>query len=243
MKKVILFFIFLVLMSPVFADVEEISNYKMTVDLTKNPTHITNVITIKNIAKYPIVPGIGELRLQKEESKKIFIIPIPSTNEKKPVKIENLKGYYIIGNQKYPMDVNVTYKDRYTVIEYQIWEPIESGKNITLVIEYDANIVANGILFKTVSIPVGCDLNVRKFNINFKSPYHLTYQEPDGKNFQIPKDTLFIFKAEFSVLPLPKLPTYGYILFWLTILVIFVITIVYIELRLKNRKKEENKNK
>ncbi|XRP96928.1 hypothetical protein ACO3UB_08285 [Methanocaldococcus sp. 16A] len=235
MKKVIVFFIFLVLMSPVFADVEEISNYEMTVDLIKNPTHITNVITIKNIVKYPIVPGIGELRLQKEESKKIFIIPIPSTNEKKPVEIKNLKGYYIIGNQKYPMDVNVIYRDTYTVIEYQIWEPIESGENITLVIEYDADIVANGILFKTVSIPVGCDLNVRKFNINFKSPYHLTYQEPDGISSQIPKDTLFIVKAEFSVLPLPKLPIYGQILFWLTILVIFVVTIVYIELRLKNR--------
>jgi len=229
----------LVLMSQVFADVEEISNYNMIVDLTKNPAHITNTITIQNIVKYPIVPGIGELRLQKEESKKIIIIPIPSTKEKKPIEIKNLKGYYIIGSQKYPMDVNVTYKDTYTVIEYQIWEPIESGKNITLVIEYDADIVADGILFKTVTIPVGCDLNIRKFNINFKSPYHLTYQEPDGKDFQIPKKTLFFVKAEFSILPLPKLPTYGHILFWLSVLVIFVIIMVYIELRLKNRKKEE----
>ncbi|WP_456416269.1 hypothetical protein [Methanocaldococcus sp.] len=235
------FMLFLVLMSPVFADVEEISNYKMIVDLTKNPPHIINIITIKNIAKYPIVPGFGELRLQKEVPKKILIIPIPSKNEKKPVKIENLKGYYIIGNKKYPMEVNVSYKGTYTVIEYQIWRPIESGKNVTLVIEYDANIVNNGILFKTISIPVGCDLNIKKFNIIFKSPYHLTYLEPDGKNFQIPKDKLFIIKAEFSILPLPRLPTYGYILFWLTILMIFVILMVYIELRLKNKKRMENK--
>ncbi|ADC68951.1 conserved hypothetical protein [Methanocaldococcus sp. FS406-22] len=240
MKRFALFFVFLALITPTFADVEEITNYNMTVDLTKNPAHITNIITIQNLVKYPLVPGIGELRLQKEEPKKILFIPIPFTGEKKPIKIENLKGYYIIGHQKYPMNVSVSYKDTYSVIEYQIWDPIDSGKNITLIIEYDADIVDNGILFKTVSIPVGCDLNIRKFNINFISPYHLTYQEPDGNGFQIPKNTLFIVKAEFSILPLPKLPTYGYVLFWLSILSVLVIIFVYTELRRRNKGNKDN---
>jgi len=82
MKRFALLFIFLAFITPTFADVEEITNYNMTVDLTKNPAHITNVITIQNLVKYPLVPGIGELRLQKEESKKILIIPIPFTKEK-----------------------------------------------------------------------------------------------------------------------------------------------------------------
>lgn len=233
MKRFALLFIFLAFITPTFADVEEITNYNMTVDLTKNPAHITNVITIQNLVKYPLVPGIGELRLQKEESKKILIIPIPFTKEKKPVKIENLRGYYIIGDKKYPMDVNVSYKDTYSVITYQVWEPIDGGKNITLIIEYDADIVDNGILFKTVSIPIGGDLNIKNFHINFVSPYYLTYQEPDGNNFQIPKKTLLIINAEFSILPLPKLPVHGYVVFWLSILCILIIIFVYTELRRK----------
>ncbi|WP_457613836.1 hypothetical protein [Methanocaldococcus sp.] len=233
MKKIAIFLIFFSLISPIFADVEEISNYNMTVDLTKNPAHITEVITIKNLVKYPLIPGFAELRLQKEEPKRIFFIPIPFTKEKKPIKIENLKGYYILNGKKYPLDINVSYKGNYSVITYQIWDPIEGGKNITLIIEYDADIVDDGILFKTVSIPVGGDLTIKHFHIEFISPYHLTYQDPDGNDFQIPKNTLLIINAEFSPLPLPKLPVHGYMVFWLTLLCIVILIFVYTELRRK----------
>jgi hypothetical protein len=228
MKKTFIWII-LMLIPSIFADVEEISNYNLTVDLSNE--HITNVITIKNIANYPIVPGIGELRLQKEEIKRFLIIPIPFIKEKKPIEIENLKGYYIINNQEHNLDVNVSYKDSYSVIEYQIWEPIDKGEEITLVIEYNADVVDDGILFKTVTIPVGCDLNIKRFNINFKTNYHLTYQEPSGNSFQIPKNRLLIIKAEFSILPLPKLPIYGHVLFWLAVIVILIAIFVFIELR------------
>ncbi|AEF96839.1 hypothetical protein [Methanotorris igneus] len=215
-----------------YADVTKISYYNMSVNVDSNPSHVVNTITIQNLVKYPLVLGIGELRLQKQTPKKLWIIPIPFTESKEPIKVKNLKGYYYYGGTKTDMDTKVKYFDNYTVIYYEIWEPIDPKGNITLVIEYDAeDIVDNGLLFKTVSIPVGCDMEIDNFNINFKSSEYKTYQNPADKNMHIPKNTLFMINAEFSILPFPELPTYGYVLFWLTILTILVLIFAYYEIK------------
>ncbi|ABR56643.1 hypothetical protein [Methanococcus aeolicus] len=241
MKKIGLIFSLLLLstLSCSYADVEKITNYSMDIKIDNGQTTVKNIFAIKNLASYPLVPGIGELRLQERGPKKLFIIPIPFTKEVKSIDISHLEGYYKIGDGKLtPMNVYIKNSSSdFTTICYEIWEPIDKYSNVTVILEYNADIVDDGILFKTVSLPVGCDMDIDNLNIKFNSPYHLTYQEPDGNNFRVPKNTLHIIKAEFSILPLPKLPTYGYVLFWLTVLAILVIILVYTELR-SNRKKE-----
>lgn len=232
MKKFILVLVLAVFVAQAYADVEKISNYSISVDVDKNPTHIKDIITIQNLVNYPLVPGIGELRLQEQGPKKLGVIPIPFTKENRPIKVYNLKGYYRVdGGKLIPMKTYVKYSKNYTTIYYEIWEPVEKRGNITIVLEYDADVVDNGILFKTVSIPVGCGMNIDNLYVKFNSKYSQTYQEPQGNNFKVPKNTLFIIKSEFSILPLPKLPTYGYVLVWLLVLSILVVVFIYNEIK------------
>ena len=241
MKKFILLLMMMTIITQSYADVEKISEYSITVNVDENPTYIKDTITIQNLVDYPLVPGIGELRLQKQGPKKLGIIPIPFTKENTPIEVQNLKGYYSLGGGKnVPMDTHVIYYENYSTISYEIWEPIEKKGNITIILEYNADVVDNGILFKTVSIPVGCDMDVDNLNIKFNSKNSQTYQEPQGNNFRVPKNTLFIVNSEFSVLPLPELPTYGYVLLWLTILAVLSIIFVYGEVKRMGKKEDKN---
>ena len=241
MKKFILLLMMMTIITQSYADVEKISEYSITVNVDENPTYIKDTITIQNLVDYPLVPGIGELRLQKQGPKKLGIIPIPFTKENTPIEVQNLKGYYSLGGGKnVPMDTHVIYYENYSTISYEIWEPIEKKGNITIIVEYNADVVDNGILFKTVSIPIGCDMDVDNLNIKFNSKNSQTYQEPQGNNFRVPKNTLFIVNSEFSVLPLPELPTYGYVLLWLTILAVLSIIFVYGEVKRMGKKEDKN---
>jgi len=241
MKKFILVLMIMAFITQSYADVEKISDYSIIVNVDENPAHIKDTITIQNLVDYPLVPGIGELRLQKQGPKKLGIIPIPFTKENTPIEVQNLKGYYSLGGGKnVPMKTYVKYYDEYTIIYYEIWEPIEKKGNITIIVEYNADVVDEGILFKTVSIPVGCDMNIDNLNIKFNSKCSQTYQEPQGNNFRVPKNTLFIVNSEFSVLPLPELPTYGYVLLWLTILTVLSIIFVYGEIKIMGKKGDED---
>jgi len=241
MKKFILLLMMMTIITQSYADVEKISEYSITVNVDENPTYIKDTITIQNLVDYPLVPGIGELRLQKQGPKKLGIIPIPFTKENTPIEVQNLKGYYSLGGGKnVPMDTHVIYYENYSTISYEIWEPIEKKGNITIILEYNADVVDKGILFKTVSIPIGCDMDVDNLNIKFNSKNSQTYQEPQGNNFRVPKNTLFIVNSEFSVLPLPELPTYGYVLLWLTILAVLSIIFVYGEVKRMGKKEDKN---
>jgi hypothetical protein len=237
MKKFILIVVLTAFITQSYADVEKISDYSIVVDVDENPANIKDVITIQNLVDYPLVPGIGELRLQKQGPKKLGIIPIPFTKENAPIEVQNLKGYYSLGGGKTtPMKTYVKYYENYSIIYYEIWEPIEKKGNITIIIEYNADVVDSGVLFKTVSIPIGCDMDIDNLNIKFNSKCSQTYQEPQGSNFRVPKNTLFIVNSEFSVLPLPKLPTYGYVLLWLMIFAVLSIIFIYGEIKRMGKK-------
>jgi len=241
-KKLLITVFFLLSLAPIHGDVIKISNFKVVVDVDRDPQHITCNITLQNMVNYPLVPGIVEFRLQKQEPKKLWIIPLPFDKEVKPVKVENLRGYYSFdGVQKIPMKTYVEYYNNYSVIKYEIWEPIEKRSNITIFLEYDADILDDGILFKTLSIPVGCNMDIDHLNVKFVTKeYTQTYQHPPGDTFKVPKDTLMMINAEFSILPLPKLPTYGYIVFWLTIFLLIFVVLVYEVIRSYGK---EDKNK
>ncbi len=247
-KKIILILFLLTLfVSQNFGEVQKISNYNITIDVDKTPQHIVNKFTIKNLVQYPLVPGIGEIRLQKQGPIKLAnLLPIPFTKEETPIKVENLKGYYVLGgsNKKIEMKTYVKEYKTYNIIYYEIWEPVEKDSNITVFIQYNANIVDNGVLFKTLSIPVGGDISIDNLNINYNTKLYQTYQEPKGNNFKIPANSLFIIKSEFSILPLPQLPTYGYMLIWSGVLLILIILFAYFEITRgnKNNKEELNEN-
>lgn len=226
-------------------DVMKISNYTVNVDVDKNPQHITYNITLQNMVNYPLVPGISEFRLQKQEPEKLWIIPIPFNKEVKPLKVENLKGYYSFdGVHRLPMKTYVEYYNNYSIIKYEIWEPIERRGNLSIFIEYDANILDEGILFKTLSIPVGCSMDIDHLQVRFNTKdYSQTYQNPPGDNFKVPKNSLIIINSEFSIISLPTLPTYGYIIFWLIIFTLLLIILVYGEIKSFGKEKKSNDKK
>jgi len=241
-KKLLLTIVLILSLVQIHGNVIKISNFTVVVDVDKNPQHISYNITLQNMVNYPLVPGIVEFRLQKQEPKKLWIIPLPFDKEVKPVKVENLKGYYSFdGVQKIPMKTYVEYYNNYSIIKYEIWEPIENKSNITIFLEYNADILEDGILFKTLSIPVGCNMDIDHLKVEFiTNKYTKTYQRPPGDTFKVPKDTLLMINVEFSILPLPELPTYGYIVFWLSIFLLIFVVLIYELIRSFGR---EDKNK
>jgi len=245
-KKLLIIIFFILSLVQSHADVIKISNFTVCVDIDREPQHITYNITLQNLKDNPIVPGIVEFRLQKQGSKKLWIIPLPFTKEIVPVKVENLTGYYSFdGEHKVPMKTYVEYYDNYSVIKYEIWEPIEKKGNVHIFIEYDADILDKGLLFKTLSLPIGCNMDIDHLHVKFITSCSQTYQDPPGNDFRVPKDTLLIINTEFSIIPLPKLPTYGYIVFWLSVFVILFIILVYKIVRSYGKKKKRKtiKNK
>ena len=205
----------LIAMLPVNGAVEEISNLKIHVKINDS-THVRSEITIKNIVNNPIVPGVGEIRLQKVSSKKIWIIPIPFTEERSAISVKNVKAFTSDGRK---IDTDVLYAEEYTVIQYQIWYPIEPQKVFTFYIEYDSpDLIDRGILFKSVTIPVGADVGIERLEMSVDSDWKLCYANPKMSSGEwtarIPANSIAFFTAEFSILPLPILPVRGYILFW-----------------------------
>ncbi|WP_456467892.1 hypothetical protein [Archaeoglobus sp.] len=204
--------------------VEEITDFRINVELNGN-AHIRYDITIKNLIDNPVVPGIEEIRLQKVRPLKVGILPIPFTEQRMPVKVENLKVY----SRDRVFKSSVVEKGDYTAIIYEIWYPVEPGKTLNFTVEYDADIVDSGLLFKTVTIPVGTDIDIKKLEITVNSDWNLCYADPkpSGSNptwqGSIPKGGIAFYTAEFSVLPLPILPVRGYIVFWGSLLAIIVV--------------------
>jgi hypothetical protein len=234
-KLVIPLVLMLLLTFPVNAiivKVEEISQYKVFVNVSGENAHVKNVITLRNVISNPVVPGIGELRLQKATPSKLLIFPIPFTEKRSIVKVKNVKAYTLDGRS---LDVDVVYADNYTIIRYQIWYPIDPMKELTFCIEYDADLVDKGILFKSLTIPIGADIDIKRLEIYPNSDWHLCYANPKMNNnhwiAKIPADHIAFFTAEFSILPLPMLPVRGYIAFWGTLIIIIVIVAVIARLK------------
>ncbi|WP_202318556.1 hypothetical protein [Archaeoglobus neptunius] len=228
MRKLAVLLLVLIAIPAVQASsVEEISNFKITVKID-GTAHVRYDITIKNLIDKPVVPGIGEIRLQKVQPLKIGFLSLPFTEERVPVKVRNLKVY----SEGKEFKSSVEDRGDYTTIVYEIWYPIEPHKSLNFTVEYDADIVDSGILFKSVTIPVGADTNIRKLEINVDSSWKLCYTEPksSGSNplwtGSIPAGGIAFYTAEFSILPLPMLPVRGYIAFWGTLLFLFAISAI-----------------
>jgi hypothetical protein len=216
--------------------VEEISKLKVYVFVGET-AHVKADMTIKNLASSPLVPGIGEIRLQKKQPSKIWIFSIPATERREPVNVLNVKAYS--GDKIFKTYVEK--KDDYTVIYYEVWYPIQPGKTINLTIEYDADLVEKGILFKTITLPIGADVDIKDLEIVVNSDWHLCFADPPMEGSwkaQLPANHLTFFTAEFSVIPLPQLPVRGYILFWGSVLLLLSLLIVGVVIKKRGGRKE-----
>ena len=237
LRKALMALMALMLLFPskaVIVKVEEISSYKMEVNADNG--HVKCEITIRNLVKNPVVPGVGELRLQKQEPQRILIFPIPNTKVDKAVNVTHVKAYS--GNTIIP--VKVIQKENYTIIQYEIWTPIEPMGSYTFTIEfYTQDLIDRGLLFKSLTIPVGADVDIAYLELKPVSSWHLTFTEPkmdsDKWIARIPADHIAFFTAEFSIIPLTILPIRGYILFW------GIILLVILFIALKGRKKRRGK--
>jgi|Deesub1362B_J571_1020462.scaffolds.fasta_scaffold01204_3 hypothetical protein len=212
-----------------FIKVITISNYTLEVDVDES-VHVKNIITVKNLINSPIVPGIGELRLQKRSPVKILFLPIPFTEKKSAIAVENVKVYTKDGKR---IPVRVTDEGDYTTIVYEIWYPIEPGKEFTFVVEYEsADLAESGILFRDVSIPVGSDMEIENIAARFNSDWRTVYIQ--NTLDRLPAGGIVFYTAEFSPLPLPQVGMKWSLLFWSIIFLLSVIIFIYI----RNRQKD-----
>ncbi|WP_456473806.1 hypothetical protein [Candidatus Pyrohabitans sp.] len=212
-----------------FVKVIAISNYTIEVDAGES-VHVKNTITLRNLINSPIVPGMGELRLQKRSPVKVLFFSIPFTEKKSAVEVENVKAYTRDGKK---IPVNVKDEGDYTTLVYELWYPVEPGEEITFVVEYSsADLAEGGILFRDVSIPVGSDIEVENVAVVFNSEWKTVYKQmgPD----KLPAGGMTFYRAEFSPLPLPQLGMKWSLLFWSIILLLSVVVLIYLRKRQKN---------
>lgn len=189
------------------AGVLEIEEMKVSVFVT-DKAHVKYELKLRNTIDKPLVPGISELRLQKVENTKILFLPIPIGEQRKAVEIENLRAYS--GNLNFK--TSVEHFSDYTTIYYEVWYPIEPFGERTVTIEFDADLVDRGLVFKSVTIPVGGDVDIKRLDLNINSDWRLCYFEGDVRS--VPANHIAFLTAEFTILPLPLLPLRGYVLFW-----------------------------
>ena len=180
-------------------DVETISHYDVEVTLG-DTVHQKTTVTIRNIIDKPVVPGIGEFRLQTFSPSQILFFSIPGTSAPKPVEVENLRA--ITSDGKLLMS-HVTEGDDYTTIRYEIWYPIQPGEELSYILEFDSHDLAQkGILFTNIAIPVASDLPIEDYSVTFLSDQNLVYQ--DGTSGSLPRGEITFASAEFSPLLLPE---------------------------------------
>lgn len=181
----------------------EISDMKTTVHVAEK-AHFKYEITLRNLIDKPLVPGVSELGLQKVENPKFLIFPIPLGERRGEVDVENLKAYS--GNMNFK-----SYYEKhgdYSSIYYEIWYPIEPFGERTVVVEFDADIVEKRLLFKSITFPVGSDIEVKNLQISISSDWNLCYREGDIKSHtEQPHRILHsgIFHAAASIAPHPRL--------------------------------------
>jgi len=212
-----------------FARVITITNYAIEVEVN-GEVHVKNTITVKNLINSPIVPGVGELRLQKKSPVKLLFLPIPFTERTSAIEVKNVKAY-TKGGKRIP--VRVVNEGEYTTIVYEIWYPIEPGREFTFVVEYDSDELAeSGILFRTVAIPVGTDMEIQNINASFTSNWRLVYSMDAPRS--LPAGGIAFYGAEFSQLPLPQLGVRWSVLLWSIVLLLSVIVFIYVRNRQKN---------
>ncbi len=227
MKKMVFVLLFLFSLTHAYLlNVESISNYTMDLYVNQSNVHVVSHITLKNNINQPIVPGLGEIRLQKKGFKKILGIPLPIGEEVSPINISNLKIYTNKGNIKYSFDES----GGYSIIHYEIWKPINPGDTFTFVVEYDSkDLIDEGLFFKTISIPIGSDITIDHLKINVISDLNPTYKDPPGVwEGAVPAGGLMFYSIELSPLPLPLLPLPGYMLFWIPIIILLIVATIYL---------------
>ncbi|MFN3383461.1 MAG: hypothetical protein ACK401_01025 [Archaeoglobaceae archaeon] len=215
--KLWLIAVMLILSSQVaFGGVLEIEEMKVSVFVTEK-AHLKYEIKLKNKIDKPIVPGISELRLQKVENPKLLFFSIPIGEYRKAVEVENLKAYS--GNLNFKSSTE--HFNDYTAIYYEVWYPIEPYGERVVTIEFDANLVDHGLIFKSITIPVGGDVDVRSLDLDISSDWKLCYFE--GIVDSVPANHIAFITAEFSILPLPLLPFRGYVLFWGSLMILIAV--------------------
>jgi len=212
-------------------DVETISHYD--VEITVGDTvHQKTTVTLRNVIDKPVVPGIGEFRLQTYSPTRIFFFSIPGTATAQPVEVKNLRA--ITSDGKLLMS-RVTEGEEYTTIRYEIWYPIQPGKELSYILEFDSpDLARKGILFTNIAIPVASDLPIEEYSVTFSSDQHLVYQ--DGASGSLARGEIAFASAEFSALPLPEVGLPWSVVLWGLVLAAGIAGVVWYVRRETERK-------
>lgn len=215
-------------------DVETISHYDVEVTVG-DTVHQKTVVTLKNIIDKPVVPGIGEFRLQTYSPSQVLFFSIPGSASPKPVTVENLRA--ITSDGRLLMS-HVTRGDDYTTIRYEIWYPIQPGEELTYILEFDSRDLAQrGVLFTNIAIPVASDLPIEDYSVTFLSDQNLVFK--DGTSGSLARGEIAFAQAEFSSLPLPEAGFSWSVVLWGLVLLAGMAGVVWYVRREPEKKEEQ----
>jgi len=237
----ILFAFFFV--SSAFATVEVFSQYDTEITINSNNTiDVHKTIYLKNIHVTGIVPGSVEFKINKKINNSDFEINV--TN------IQVLDRY---GN---PIKFKTIETKDYTVIALNIFSPLLPGFEYKMDLYYTFEYESSGFVFKSLEVPIKeiSTIPVEKgtFKITIPENYGFTYISFISNTSKIDKNTAFwefnsenkmpeTIAFEYSYIPLKIGDLRGSIAFWIIIdVVLFLLLILDITRRVRNRRKEEN---
>jgi len=220
-KKGIYIVLFLLIVSPVFADVVVFDRYDSETTLEKGVLHVKKSMRIKNIGNNPIIPG--ELHFKLYEIDK---------DERRAPKIT---GFSVTNPYERELDTRKIESDDEVDLIVNVWDPLLPDFYYEFTMYYDMEFSPSGLLFYELSVPrEDTTIPIQNSQTNFMLPksYFVTYApnadvSKDGKYKVVSWSDEDKMDLEYSLVPLPYTGIRAVNIFWILMIVVFLTILVW----------------
>jgi len=210
------------------AQVEVFTEYNTKATLDGDILHVEKELSIKNNAIAPIIPGELHFQLYKASADGRKIAP-------------EVRGLMATDYKGDPLSSSINQGSESTEVLVNVFEPLLPGFTYPLKVQYDIDFKPSGILFYEVNYPLeesSIPIENGKYTFEVPSGTYVTYApgaeiEKNGDRTTVvweveDKSQQPTLVFEYSMVPLPLLPMKGVYLFWVSLIVLLLITLVAI---------------